>query len=402
MPLSPTEIKKRLSAIEEEGLLRELTELPQVGGVIESADARILNLSSNDYLDLAQNQAVQHAAADASLRWGSGATASRLMAGNLSLFGQLEQDLARMCGTEDALVLGSGYLANLGVLTALARRQDVLFADKLNHASLIDGMKLCDAKAYRYRHTDMDHLEKLLREKRPAADGDGLAVIVSDTVFSMDGDFAPVAELVEIAERHNAVLILDEAHAIGVFGPEGGGLLRQAGLQGKADVVLGTMSKALGAYGGFAACSAEMKRLLINRARPFIFSTGLPPAVLAAARASIQVIREAYQNEEENLGRELIERCDFFRAMLTERGIAVEATASQILPIRIGDNLKALSMAQALREQNIFVTAIRPPTVPAGTARLRLSLTLAHRREDLVEVTDAITKTMRGVEWIKR
>ncbi|MGD9126265.1 MAG: 8-amino-7-oxononanoate synthase [Planctomycetia bacterium] len=404
MPLSPAEIQKRLSELQEKGLLRELRELPQVGGIIPLPAGRIVNLSSNDYLDLAQHPEVTRAAAEAATEWGGGATASRLMAGNHSLFGQIERDLAQMCGTEDSLVFGSGYLLNLGVLTTLARRQDVLFADKLNHASLIDGMKLCDAKTYRYRHLDMDHLDQLLCEQKPAAEG-GLQVIVSDTVFSMDGDFAPVAELVEIAERHDAALILDEAHAIGIFGPEGGGLLRQAGLQEKADVVLGTMSKALGSYGGFAACSARMKKLLINHARPFIFSTGLPPAVLAAGRASIAIIQKEYQNDThpgsdnplaKGLGRELIDRCDFFRSLLAEQGIDYMPTTSQIIPIHIGDNFKALSIAETLRDQNIFATAIRPPTVPVGTARLRMSVTLAHSEEDLREVAEKLAEVMRG------
>ena len=391
MPLAPGEIQKRLATLQEEGLLRKLKSLPQTGGVVETPAGRVLNLSSNDYLDLANHPDVKQAAADAALQWGSGSTASRLMAGNLALFAKLEADLAQMCGTEDALVLGSGYLTNIGVLSAITRRHDVVFADKLNHASLIDGMKLCDATAHRYRHNDMAYLEKLLRQKKPSPESGGVPVIVSDTIFSMDGDLAPVADLVEIAERHNAALLLDEAHAIGIFGPEGGGILRQQGLEGKADVVMGTMSKSLGAYGGFAACTSEMKQLLINRTRSFIFSTGLPPAVLGAARASIRLIREQSLNgANQSLGDALIEKCDYFRSLLAERGIEYTATPSQIIPIPIGDNHQALSIAQALRDQNVFATAIRPPTVPPGTARLRISLTLAHTREDLVKVADMI------------
>ena len=397
MPLAPGEIQKRLATLQEEGLLRKLKSLPQAGGVIETSAGRVLNLSSNDYLDLANHPDVKQAAADAALQWGSGSTASRLMAGNLALFAELEADLTQMCGTEDALVLGSGYLTNIGVLSAITRRHDVVFADKLNHASLIDGMKLCDATAHRYRHNDMAHLEKLLRQKKPTTESGGVPVIVSDTIFSMDGDLAPVADLVEIAERHNAALLLDEAHAIGIFGPEGGGILRQQGLEGKADVVMGTMSKSLGAYGGFAACTSEMKQLLINRTRSFIFSTGLPPAVLGAARASIRLIREQSLNgANQSLGDALIEKCDFFRTLLAERGIEYTATPSQIIPIPIGDNHRALSIAQALRDQNVFATAIRPPTVPPGTARLRISLTLAHTREDLVKVADMIANTMES------
>lgn len=412
MPLASGEIRKRLSTLKDEGLLRSLKTLPRVGGVIQTPAGRILNFSSNDYLDLANHPEVKQAAASAALEWGTSATASRLMSGNLTLFDQLEEELAQMCGTEDSLVLGSGYLTNLGVLAALGRRQDVLFADKLNHASLIDGMKLCEAKAYRYRHLDMDHLEKLLREKKPSPKSGGLPVIVSDTVFSMDGHLAPVAELVEIAERHGAALLLDEAHAVGVFGPEGGGLLRQQKLEGKADVVLGTMSKSLGTYGGFAACSTEMKQLLINQVRSFIFSTGLPPAVLGAARASIAIIRQKHldskkeevsdstnflvrKHPSKNLGEKLIEKCDFFRSLLTERGIEFETTPSQIIPIWIGDNHRAITVAETLRERNLFVTAIRPPTVPAGTARLRISLTLAHQRDDLCKAVDVIAEVMK-------
>ena len=374
-------LRTRLEKIENEGLMRSLRTVVQTGGVLHEGGKRVLNFSSNDYLDLANDAQVRRAASDAAMQYGGGSTASRLMSGNIELFNRLETELAGLCGTEDALLFGSGFLGNLGVLGALAQRQDAIFSDRLNHASLIDGMLLSSAKCIRYRHNDMAQLEQLLREKVPAG---GMPIIVSDTVFSMDGDIAPVDDLVELSRKYHAALIVDEAHAIGIFGG-GGGVLCERGLTGQADLVMGTLSKALGSYGGFGAGSSLLKRYLINRARTFIFSTGLPPAALAAGIKSIEIIRER-----KNIGAELLRRTRFFVGLLEERGFSCQPSASQIVPIMIGDNNKALEAAETLRGRGILATAIRPPTVPVGTARLRLSVTLAHGEDDLRAAADII------------
>lgn len=379
-------IEDRLYRFSEEGLLRSLKALPSTGGIFQSNDVTAINLSSNDYLNLANDARVKNAASEAILKYGASATASRLMSGNLELHESLEKDLAKLCCTEDALIFGSGFLGNLGVLGALCSRQDTIFSDKLNHASLIDGAILSGAKSYRYTHKDMNNLRQLLDEK---SNPKGISVIVSDTIFSMDGDIAPVSELVEIAKEYKAMLILDEAHAVGIYG-EGGGVLKELGLSGQADLVMGTMSKSLGAYGGFCCCSTKMKEYLVNCARTFIYSTGLPPAVIGAAKESIRII-----NEQPGIGKELLTKCEFFKNLLNDAGIKIEETESQIIPVMIGDNQKALDVAEALRDKNIFATAIRPPTVPKGTARLRMSLTLAHTKEHLEFVTRELATAIK-------
>lgn len=385
MPIPDDELNERLDKIKEGGLLRSIRTVMHTGGVFSQSGSRILNLSSNDYLDLANHPRIKEAAARAALDYGAGATASRLMAGNYPLYDELERELAMLCGTPAALVFGSGFLGNVGVLGALCRKQDVILADKLNHASLIDGMLLSGSPCFRYRHNDMTHLRQLLCEKVPK---NGRAVIVSDSIFSMDGDCAPLADLVSLAEEYCAALVIDEAHAIGVFGKCGGGVLQAQGLQGKADLVMGTLSKALGSYGGFAACSPVMREYLINKARTLIFSTGLPPAALGAAREAIFVLRE----ESSCLGAKLLENADTFKRELAAFGIPTDPSVSQIIPVLVGENEAAVSIAQALRKEGILATAIRPPTVPAGTARLRMSVTLAHTPQDLALVARAIRR----------
>jgi 8-amino-7-oxononanoate synthase len=360
--------EKELASLEERGLLRRLLTHPPT----------VLSFSSNDYLDLARDPRLEAAACEAVRRLGCGATASRLMAGNLEEHEALEADLARLVGHEAALLFGSGFLTNLGVLTALAGRGTHVFADRLNHASLVDGMLLSRATCHRYRHRDMAHLDALLKQT------DGPRLIVSDSVFSMDGDIAPVEALTALAERHGALLVVDEAHAIGVFG-KGGGVCRERGVL--PDVAIGTLSKALGGYGGFAACSKAVRALLINRARSFIYSTGLPPACLGSGTAAVSIVEETPE-----LGAELLRRAGRFRHRLADRGLRLGPTESQIVPVIIGPNEAAVAASQRLRARGIVATAVRPPTVPAGTARLRLSVTLAHSEADLDAVADAVAE----------
>lgn len=369
-----TYLDKELDVLREQGLFRELKPLPETGGKISMNGKRVLNFSSNDYLNLASHPQVKAAAVKATEELGCGATASRLMSGHLELHEALESDLARMMGAEAALVFGSGFLVNIGVLTAMAGRDDVIFADRLNHASLIDGMLLSGAKWYRYRHKDMDHLETLLKRHAPK----GRRIIVTDSIFSMDGDIAPLKDLSELSRCYEAALVVDEAHAIGIMGEKGGGVCRIAGCDIDADVVIGTLSKALGGYGGFVACSRTMRSFLINRARSFIFSTGLPPGCLGGSRKAVSLVESTPR-----LGVTLLSRVHRFRELLLAEGFSLPEFESQILPIHVGANLEALNLASELWSKNIMVTAIRPPTVPAGTARLRISVTLAHSNEDL-------------------
>jgi 7-keto-8-aminopelargonate synthetase-like enzyme len=397
------DVDQELDTLRREGLLRELRALPEAGGKIAVGGAQVLNFSSNDYLDLARHPALKAAAIEAVQRLGCGAAASRLMSGHLDLHEELESDLARFMETQAALVFGSGFLTNLGVLTALAGPADAVFADRLNHASLIDGMRLSGAKWHRYHHKDPAHLESLLKKSA----GAGRRIIVSDSVFSMDGDVAPLKDLEALARRYEALLVVDEAHAIGVMGARGNGVcrctVRSAGFSLSIEnglktvdglkpalqtvdglkpalqtLIVGTLSKALGGYGGFVACGGAVKQLLVNRARSFIYSTALPPACLGAGRKAVEIVSGSPE-----LGAELLARARRFHDLLADAGFSLPPFESQILPIRIGDNQRSVDFSKKLRRRGLIATAVRPPTVPQGTARLRLSVTLAHTDADL-------------------
>jgi 8-amino-7-oxononanoate synthase len=382
------DLHNELAALRGQGLLRQLRPLPECGARIRLAGGRVvLNLSSNDYLGLADDPRVKAGAIAAVERLGCSARASRLMAGDLELCEQLEADLALLVGTEAALVFGSGFLANLGVLTAAAGRGDEVFADRLNHASLTDGMQLSGARWHRYRHKDAGHLASLLAKcVADGAAGDARRlVVVTDSIFSMDGDRAPLDELAEVAGRHGAMLVVDEAHAIGVMGAGGGGVCREAACKARPDFVVGTLSKSLGGYGGFVGCSSALRELLINRARSFIYSTGLPPGCIGAARAALAVLAAQPQ-----MGGQLLAKARLLRDLLAAGSLAVGTTDSQILPVHVGGNAEAVRLSQLLWDRGVLATAVRPPTVPAGTARLRLSVTLAHTEDELAAAAAAI------------
>lgn len=306
------------------------------------------------------------------------------MTGHLDIHQELESRLGDLIGKEAALVFGSGFLTNLGVITAITDKYSHIFADKLNHASLIDGVRLSKAECSRYRHKDMAHLERLLSKSDPEKN----RIIISDSIFSMDGDIAPIAELVQLSEKYNCLLFIDEAHAIGIFG-KGGGVIRELNLSDKVDLISGTMSKALGSYGGFVACSEELRQLLINKARSFIYSTGLPPACSGAVLEAINLI------EENDLGPQLQEKTKAFHSMLSGAGFSMEEYRSQIIPIHVGGNQEAVDFSSDLFDQGIIATAVRPPTVPKGTARLRLTVTLAHQEADLKKATEIISASAK-------
>jgi len=359
----------------------------EAGGKIRIGDRTYLNFSSNDYLNLARHPDVVAKAAEALRAAGCGATASRLLTGTLTWHDELEQKLARYKGYPCALLFGSGFLANVGTIPALMGRNDYVFADKLVHASIVDAIMLSRAKLYRFRHNDVEHLEQLLKKSETS----GRRLIVTESVFSMDGDLAPLQDIAHVAQRHGAMVMVDEAHATGVFGPRGGGLVREWELEPMINIGLGTLSKAFGGYGGFVACSESMRAFLINHARSFIYSTALPPSVVGAALGAMQVIEESC-----DLGAQLLKNVAVFRNRLQEAGLNTGNSASQIIPIMVGKNSKALAISEKLREQGIIGVAIRPPTVPQGTARIRLSVTLAHTREDLEHVGQVIIATAQG------
>ena len=374
-------LKDELVLIDEKGLMRGLTPFSSNGGKFVYEGNEVINLSSNDYLNLSPDTFVKQGSFDALEKYGCGATASRLVSGHLTIHEELENSLAELCGNESCLVFGSGFLANIGVLNVLAGRNDEVYADKLNHASLIDGVLLSGAKCFRYKHKDMAHLEMFLKKSKT----NGRKIIVSDSIFSMDGDIAPIRKLLSLADKYGALLIVDEAHAVGVFG-RGGGLCKELGVE--PDIILGTLSKAFGGYGGFAVCRSIMLKYLINKARSFIYSTGLPPACIGSAAAAVEMM-----HKKRNLGIKLIEKSEKFHAYLSDAGFKMLKFESQILPIHVGDNVKAVEFSKKLFEEyHILAVAIRPPTVPVGTARLRLSVSLAHSDGDLLMASEKIKK----------
>lgn len=369
-----TDVAAVLEDLRTAGLLREVREVQSAPGPRVRLDGRdVLLLCSNDYLGLAGDQRVREAAARAALEWGAGSGASRLVCGNMTPHRELEAELAAFKGTEACVLFGSGFLANTGVVAALAGPGEVVLSDALNHASIVDGCRLARAQTIVYPHADLDGLAAALDR----ADG-RRATIVTDAVFSMDGDVAPLEGIVELARRHGARIVVDEAHATGVIGPAGRGLVAELGLEREIDVVVGTLSKALGSYGAFACADAEMAALLVNTARTMIFSTGLPPSCVAAASEALRILRD----EPAVVGR-LHRNARALRDELAAQGFAVEPSDMPIVPLVIGDPADAMARCQAALARGVFAQAIRPPTVPDGTSRLRLVAMASHTEAQL-------------------
>lgn len=357
------------------GLERKLVQSPRAGGHFIGADREWLNFASNDYLNLAGHPAVLKAAREALDEFGAGAGASRLVSGNLAIHEKLESRLAGLKGYPAALVYGSGFLANLGIISALAGPGDAIFIDRLSHASLIDASIQTRARLHRFRHNDPEHLAQLLGKHGV---GEGRRLIVSESVFSMDGDQAPLEALMDLADRHEALLMIDEAHATGVLGPDGAGVCHARNGACRVNLAMGTLSKALGNYGGFVACSVPMREFLVNQSRALIYTTALPPAVIGGVLGALDVI-----HSNPGWGAELLARADLFRHRLAQSGFNVGASTTHIVPIIAGGAERMVAWSMRLREAGLIVPAIRAPTVPVGSERLRFSLSLAHDREML-------------------
>ncbi len=378
-----------LATWRQESRLRTLRPLPAGGGRVVRDGRTLVNFSSNDYLDFLNRPELIEAARAATAACGAGAGASRLVTGDLAVHGELETTLARQKGYPAALVFGSGFLTNLGVITACVGRGDTVFADRLAHASILDAIRLSGASLVRFRHNDVEDLST--RMARDTTEG-GRRLIVTESVFSMDGDLAPLPAIAAVARTHEAMLLVDEAHATGVFGPSGHGLVAAHGLSGSVNLAMCTFSKALGSYGGGVACSAAMRDWLVNAARPFIYTTALPPGVCAASLAALQLL-----DREPGQGEVLRQRAARFRSLLQERGLSTGASESQIVPVILGDNAHTLDVSARMQEEGFLVTAIRPPTVPEGMARLRFSITLAHGEDDLERAAKALRRCLDAV-----
>ena len=351
----------------------------------------LINLSSSNYLGLATHPSLIEAARAAAAR-GVGAGASRLITGHDDVYEVTEARLAEFKGTERALIFGSGYLANVGSLAALLDRECTVLSDSLNHASLIDGIRLSRARVLRYRHADLDHLESCLRA---VVAGRGRALVVTDTVFSMDGDVAPLGAIVELKERYGAALLVDDAHGGGVFGPHGEGYAHEVGVADRVDLTVGTFSKAFGAYGAYVAASTRWIDQLVNTARSLIYSTGLPPPTVGAISASIELVRDA-----DNQRAALAEKAARFRGRLEALGLDTCGSSTQIVPILVGQSDRALELAQRLRERGVLAVGIRPPSVPSGEARARFSLMATHTGEQIEQTLAAIEATSREMGLI--
>jgi len=386
------QLLEQLDQLRGAGLYRELRDIGSPQGARITVDGRpMLNFSSNDYLGLANEPALAEAAAKAARDFGAGSGASRLICGSLTPHRELEETLARFKGTEAALSFSSGYATALGTITALLDKDDLIIVDKLVHACVIDAARLCGAKLRVFAHNDANDLEKKLKwassRPAPSTSRPPRILIVTESVFSMDGDLAPLRDIVELKDRYGAWLMLDEAHATGLFGEHRRGLAEACELAGRAEIQMGTLGKALGAAGGYICGSRALIDLLINRARSFIFSTAPVPAAAAAATAAIRFVQSA----EGEIRRALLwQQVDAVKNVVITSGRALPPVQSPILPLLIGDETDALNAADALREQGVFIPAIRYPTVAKGEARLRLTVTAAHTGADIAELQRAL------------
>jgi len=377
-------IEEFLKERQEQGLLRKLKPASlRAGGKIYFGNKEYVDLCSNDYLGLSGHPGLKKAAIEAVAKFGAASCASRLLSGDSELFHELEEAVAKFKGKEAALVFNSGYQANVGIISSLFTRGDCIFSDRLNHASIIDGILLSQAKIFRFQHNDPGHLETLLKKERAKFKN---ALIISESIFSMDGDRAPLKELVGLKERYNCRLMVDEAHATGVFGDNGSGVVEEEGLSAQVDLIMGTFSKALAGFGAYLATSKSIADYLVNTCRSFIYSTALPAAVIAGNLTSLKLVKD-----EPHRRKTLLSLAKMLRDKLKEKGFSQKG-ASQIIPLILGDNLRAVEFAKKVQEQGYWALPVRPPTVPAGQARLRLSLSYDHNAETLNKLIDVISK----------
>ena len=367
---------ERLRKARAEGLFRRIRPLDSPQGPVARLDgADIILFSSNDYLGLCAHPKVTAAAADCVRRFGWGSGAARLLAGSMTPHGELERAMAGFLGKQAALLFNTGYAANTGILAAMMGRGDMVFADRLSHASIIDGARQSGAKLLRFTHNDPGALDGLLAK----APGRGRRLVVTEGVFSMDGDIPPLKLIASIARRHGAMMMVDDAHGFGLFGPEGRGTPHMACIADEVDIHVVTLGKALGSFGGVVAASRAVIDGLINFSRPFIYSTAIPPAAAAAAMAALDIARGP---EGDALRRRLFSNCELAVRVLKGAGLAADS-ATQIIPVVVGDSSQASRLSARLFEDGVYAPAIRPPTVPRGTARLRLSIGSGHTREQI-------------------
>ena len=368
--------------------LRSVESMPLGRAKIDGRE--IILLGSNNYLGLSAHPRVIEAAENALTKFGTGSSGSRLTTGNLNLYMELEGKIANLKQTEAAIVFSSGYLANIGMISALAVEGDLILSDALNHASIIDGCRLSKAKKSIYLHSDLNHLEHLLKD----AGEYQRRWIITDGIFSMDGDIAPLPAIYDLACQYGARLIVDDAHGLGVLGRNGSGTVEHFGLSGNQDIIqIGTLSKAVGGLGVYVAASKNLIDLLINQDRSFIFSTGLPPATLAAATTAIDIIRSSVE-----IRQKLLKNAQKLKNALLQNGFDLLSNDTQIIPLIIGPAKRTLRFSEILFEHGVYAPAIRPPTVPEGTSRLRISVIATHTDNDMQRVIQALVESRTSVD----
>ena len=380
------ELKSELAKRREAGLYRQRRVNASAQGVHCVIDGKpVLSFCSNDYLGLANHPEVKQAFIDGAEKYGVGSGSAHLINGHSQLHHDCEQRLAEFTGRDRALLFSNGYMANLAIASALLGRKDAVYQDRLNHASLIDGAKLSGARLVRYRHNDINHLKTLLGK----ADADQRALLMTDGVFSMDGDCADLVAISALCAKHNIGCMVDDAHGLGVLGDSGGGLLQSLKLdQQQVPVLMATLGKAIGTAGAFVAGSDELIETLIQQARPYIYTTASPPAISAATLCSLDLVeKESWRRSKLN---ELIE---YLRRGLSQMDLTLMDSNTPIQPVIIGDNHRALDLSNGLLQQGILVSAIRPPTVPPGSARLRITLSTAHDKTDIDRLLGALKRT---------
>jgi 8-amino-7-oxononanoate synthase len=366
-------IEEELNRRKRQSLLRQLQAVTPLDGVnLRIKGQKAVNFCSNDYLGLSKHPLLIKRAIEFTKRYGTGSTASRLICGNYDCFQAVEEKLAGLKGTEAALILNSGFQANVSILPALADRETLILSDQLNHNSIVQGALLSRCRILRFRHNDVAHLEELLKEN--INKGFSRRLIVTESVFSVDGDQSHIESLVELARAFDALLVVDEAHATGVLGPMGMGLCCGKGV----DLTIGTFGKACGSFGAYAACSRKLRDYLVNCCSGFIFSTALPPSVIGSIDAALDLIPEMDKER-----KELHAKADFVRSRLQNMGWKTGTSNTQIIPVIVGRETKAMALSQYLENKGVLATALRPPTVSEGQSRIRLAISVTHTMEQL-------------------
>jgi glycine C-acetyltransferase len=389
-----TYLKDKIQELKNDGVYREL---PVNSGPCDNRiilnGKEVVNLSSNNYLGLSNHPRVKQAAIDAVNKYGAGAGAVRTIVGNYDLIGQLEDLLAEFKHEEAVMCFQSGLNCNIGTIQAIVEKGDLIISDELNHASIIDGVRLSRADKAIFRHADMEHLEEILKEKR---DQYRNVLIITDGVFSMDGDLAPLPRMVELAEEYNAMTYVDDAHGSGVLGKSGRGTVDHFGLHGRVDFIIGTLSKAIGVVGGYVASKEETKTWLSHRARPLLFSTALPPAATGATIESVKMLMES-----EEFSNKLWDNARYFKEKLGKLGFDTGHSETPITPVMIGNEGKTMEFSKALLEAGVYVSGIVFPTVPKGKGRLRVMISAGHTREDLDFAIEQFEKVGKKLNIIK-